>query len=132
MAPRITEPTVFCSECRIRYPDYTSYDAHRKRKMKAGEGHIHCKICGAEFTHMDTLGRHQKQEHPHEQDLDCPGCHLHFTRLGALMNHIESNQCLKIGQQDIEHGRWIRVQRIMKNVEDFKDVHPVRANNLEA
>lgn len=61
---------MFCSECRIRYPDYTSYDAHRKRKMKAGEGHIHCKICGAEFTHMDTLGRHQKQVR--KKSMACP------------------------------------------------------------
>lgn len=60
MAPA-AEPTAYCSECRIHYPNYMAYNAHRKRKMKEGDGHIHCGICGMDFRLRETLSRHHKQ-----------------------------------------------------------------------
>ncbi|SPN98968.1 uncharacterized protein DNG_02007 [Cephalotrichum gorgonifer] len=107
MPPPPANQSVLCSECRVPFKDYISYANHRTRKMKAGEGHIHCEDCGTEFTRPETLDRHRKQEHAHEQDLDCPACGAHFIRLGGLMAHIERGQC-KIGPDDIEHGRWVR------------------------
>ena len=31
----------------------------------------------------------RRQYHAKEQDLKCPGCEMHFTRMGTLMQHIE-------------------------------------------
>lgn len=61
MASVVKDPTAYCSECRIQFASYMAYVGHRKRKMKAGEGHIHCEICGAEFALRETLSRHVKQ-----------------------------------------------------------------------
>lgn len=55
------EPEVFCKECRIHFPSLAAYTAHHKRKMKEGNGHIHCEDCGQEFFRRETLARHHKQ-----------------------------------------------------------------------
>ena len=39
--------------------------------------------------------------HSKEQDLSCPGCNKHFTRMGALIGHIELTECRCIVKKDV-------------------------------
>ncbi|KUJ10205.1 uncharacterized protein LY89DRAFT_656880 [Mollisia scopiformis] len=43
--------------------------------------------------------------HSNEQDLRCPGCHKRFTRLGALIGHIELETCKSLPNIDIDLAR---------------------------
>lgn len=52
-------------------------------------------VCAQDFNTDDALRRHRLLLHPAEQDLGCAGCDGKFTRLGSLMNHLETENCWK-------------------------------------
>jgi hypothetical protein len=63
------------------------------------------------------------QLHAKEQDLDCPGCGKHFTRLGSLIAHIEFNDCKAVTRENIV---WARKEKeksnaAVKTAHDFQD-----------
>ena len=43
--------------------------------------------------------------HAHAQDINCPGCYKHFTRLGGLMSHIELTECKYFRKETLEQSR---------------------------
>jgi hypothetical protein len=43
--------------------------------------------------------------HPHEQEVNCPGCHKLFNRAGGLMSHIEHKECIILKPGLIEELR---------------------------
>ena len=55
--------------------------------------HLCCKFCGMEFGSLGGRDLHIKQQHPIDQDLNCPGCDRIFPRAAALIHHFETNDC---------------------------------------
>ncbi len=55
--------------------------------------HLCCKFCGMEFGSLSGRDLHIKQQHPIDQDLNCPGCDRIFPRAAALIHHFETNDC---------------------------------------
>jgi len=62
--------------------------------------------------------------HSHVQDMDCPGCGKHFTRLGGLMSHIELTECAFFKKDVFEKNRkmkqeWYSNQQNVRNFVDY-------------
>jgi hypothetical protein len=62
--------------------------------------------------------------HAHEQDLNCPGCGTHFTRMGGLMSHIELTECRGFGRERLEQARkekeaWHANYTNARNFQDY-------------
>jgi hypothetical protein len=62
--------------------------------------------------------------HSAEQDLDCPGCGKHFTRVGGLMCHIELNECKGLDKEQLEKARkqkqeWYNNYQNARNFQDY-------------
>ena len=68
-------------------------EKERERDPKPPIRHLCCKLCGMEFGSLSGRDLHINQQHPVDQDLQCPGCELSFPRAAALVHHFETNGC---------------------------------------
>lgn len=62
--------------------------------------------------------------HSHEQDIHCPGCGKHFTRLGGMMSHIELAECKNMPKEYLEYARkskekWYTNAQNARNFRDY-------------
>jgi hypothetical protein len=61
--------------------------------------------------------------HSHEQNMNCPGCGKHFTRLGGLMSHIELTECAFFKKEELEKNRKLKQEWYSnaQNARNFMD-----------
>lgn len=137
--------TFLCKPCQVKFPTSELLRKHKDTMRRAGKPkHIHCKFCGMDFkteiAHMRHIQqashapRWQRQScstdlmqnHPHSQDLQCPGCSQGpFAKLGGLMSHIQS-ECTILDVSFLEHVREEKMEFVTQLQAMTKE--PVKAN----
>ena len=50
-----------CTRCRAQFQTYKELEDHKANRMKEGNGHIHCKVCGSFFRIQYSLTEHIKE-----------------------------------------------------------------------
>ena len=129
------EPTV-CARCELTFKSFSDYHLHKMRSRR----HITCDVCSQDFESHEAAKQHHDlvkppsiltllpadafQMHSHVQDMDCPGCGKHFTRLGGLMSHIELTECAFFKKDVFEKNRkmkqeWYSNQQNVRNFLDY-------------
>ncbi|CAG8952784.1 hypothetical protein HYFRA_00009029 [Hymenoscyphus fraxineus] len=99
----------WCVPCKLQFK---SFEQLRQHKMSdAVHKRLYCAKCDKDFQTEDACDNHHIKFHPAEQNLDCPSCGTNFTRLGALMHHLESKLCpgagnVKLEKLVYEKGVW--------------------------
>jgi hypothetical protein len=68
-------------------------EKEQENDLKPQIYHLCCKFCGMEFGSLSGRDLHIKQQHPIDQDINCPGCDLIFPRAAGLIHHFETNNC---------------------------------------
>ncbi|GME28800.1 putative C2H2 finger domain protein [Neofusicoccum parvum] len=106
----------YCRKCDFLAEDWDDLTLH---KATSPVVHLCCKFCGQDFKTISGRDRHIRQLHPVDQDLRCIGCHEHFVRAAALVEHLEFDYCTKISAQqfksNIQHKNM--VSKILENPE---------------
>lgn len=116
VVPPLDEDPTICAKCNLTFPTFEAYHRHKLRSRR----HITCDVCSADFESHEACKQHHdlvsssllpparsnaSEMHSAEQDLDCPGCGKHFTRVGGLMGHIELNECKGLDKEQLEKAR---------------------------
>ncbi|KAF4988602.1 hypothetical protein FDECE_14980 [Fusarium decemcellulare] len=128
--------TYLCKPCNLIFSTWDALHRHKGNMRRAGKkGHVHCKFCGedfktegAEIKHIqqvfhisssgamsfgpwqDIIMSNSEQNHPQEQNLDCPGCGKGpFVRLGGLMSHIQQD-CPSLDISGLENLRESKLE----------------------
>lgn len=60
------------------------------------------------------------QAHRPELDLECFGCHSHFSRAGAFWEHLENNECkvifpsdiVRLREKNLEFAKQLELRRL--------------------
>jgi len=128
------EPTV-CTKCELSFKSFADYHKHKVHSRR----HITCEVCSQDFEGHEACKQHHdlvsapapdstrvnaSQMHSHEQDMSCPGCNKHFTRLGGLMSHIELAECKYFQREIVEKNRkmkqnWYSNAQNARNFQDY-------------
>ncbi|KAJ4308000.1 hypothetical protein N0V84_012361 [Fusarium piperis] len=122
-----TDGTYLCKPCQVKFPTWELLLKHKDTMRRAGKPkHIHCKFCGMDFKTEIAHMKHIRQDHPHSQNLQCPGCNQGpFAKLGSLMSHIQ-NECAILGVSFLEHLREEKMEFTTQLQAMTKE--PVKAN----
>ncbi|ERS95738.1 hypothetical protein HMPREF1624_07813 [Sporothrix schenckii ATCC 58251] len=72
--------------------------------------HMSCHVCKLDHRTFEGLVRHYQLNHPVKQQLHCPGCRALFTRLHALMHHLDNDDCPHIRASRVKESRALQVQ----------------------
>ncbi|KAI0429491.1 hypothetical protein F5Y09DRAFT_356894 [Xylaria sp. FL1042] len=88
--------SLFCTKCNVKYPNI-----HELLTHQASEKHFACNQCDLCFWNEDGLHDHKRNGHRAELDLECFGCHYHYTRVAAFWEHLESGKCKNIYPSDL-------------------------------
>ncbi|KAK2627399.1 hypothetical protein QTJ16_003365 [Diplocarpon rosae] len=111
---------IYCRTCKREYCDETSFRAHKIKSPR----HIVCDVCFIEFHDDEAKKAHRHAYHSAEQDLNCPHCTCHFTRLGSLIGHLELNECRGLPSAAFDEARKVTTehQDAMRAANRFQDV----------
>ncbi|KAI1810685.1 hypothetical protein GGS20DRAFT_589296 [Poronia punctata] len=101
----VGEPLLVCSKCGVEFENPDALHRHQTFK-----GHFACEQCGQTFSVDTDLTSHRTRRHPEDQDLTCPGCHSHFTRLSTFWSHIENHDCKRIFPSHVAMNREKNLQ----------------------
>ncbi|KAK5993942.1 hypothetical protein PT974_07380 [Cladobotryum mycophilum] len=101
-----------CKPCHLLFSSREKLMKHKaSQRAENNGGHIHCNHCGMDFhTELAEL-KHIQREHAESQNLHCPGCgHGPFKRVGGLIAHIESGECLRISGDMVDELREAKLE----------------------
>ncbi|KAJ3509328.1 hypothetical protein NM208_g15683 [Fusarium decemcellulare] len=103
--------TYLCKPCNLIFSTWDALHRHKGNMRRAGKkGHVHCKFCSEDFKTEGAEIKHIQQNHPQEQNLDCPGCGKGpFVRLGGLMSHIQQD-CPSLDISGLENLRESKLE----------------------
>jgi hypothetical protein len=128
------EPHIYCRTCKSNFRNFEVFHQHKVNSKK----HITCDLCSIDFDSHEGLNLHRKQAsqssldstfvipaniiqvHPKEQNLECPGCHQVFTRLGALISHLDLTECKSLKNHDKPFDLAAAVQEKMTQGESYR------------
>ncbi|KAI8952205.1 hypothetical protein F4801DRAFT_589071 [Xylaria longipes] len=89
-----------CPKCDVKYPNIHELLTHQESEM-----HFACNQCKSCFWTEGGLQDHKRKNHRPDLDLECFGCHSHFSRAGRFWQHLESGECEVILPADIARVR---------------------------
>ncbi|KAI0399298.1 hypothetical protein F4802DRAFT_53381 [Xylaria palmicola] len=92
--------SLICPKCNVEYPNIDELLKHQ-----AASKHFVCSQCDAAFHTPAGLQGHKAKSHRPVLDLECFGCHSHFTEAARFWRHLESNECKVIFPSDIARLR---------------------------
>jgi hypothetical protein len=70
--------------------------------------------------------------HPMMQNLNCPGCGVQFSRAGAMIQHIDTNDCHKItAQQFLKARMYEAIFRVHEPSEKGKNRESVQERSIQ-
>ncbi|RDW88445.1 hypothetical protein BP6252_00477 [Coleophoma cylindrospora] len=105
----------WCDICKVMCKDFPAFHLHKLQSKQ----HVCCSVCARDFVTRDGLNKHYNLMHAAQQNLECPGCHENFTRVGGLINHIEHKLCPVIDAERFEQER-LRKQDWHENYENAR------------
>ncbi|CAL3969040.1 unnamed protein product [Diplocarpon coronariae] len=115
---------IYCRPCKQEYRDEASFRAHKIKSPR----HVVCDVCFMEFHDDEAKKAHRHavgaSHHGAAQDLTCPHCAGHFTRLGGLIGHLELNECRGLPSAAFDEARKATTehQDAMRAANRFRDV----------
>ncbi|KAK4226217.1 hypothetical protein QBC38DRAFT_480966 [Podospora fimiseda] len=95
----------FKCKCGIQTESNEALLRHWEEEYNKRNRHFHCGKCMLLFNTPGAMNAHDRKIHPVKQQICCPGCNEAFKLPGALVNHIEKNQCRRIGGQQMAERR---------------------------
>ncbi|KAK7432383.1 hypothetical protein QQZ08_000945 [Neonectria magnoliae] len=101
-----SEHAWLCKPCNMLFSSWEKLRQHKGVMRRDGKPkHIHCKFCSVNFKTERAEIRHIQENHPKEQNLECPACgDGPFIRLGGLIAHIEE-KCPRLDGAILEDMR---------------------------
>ncbi|KAI0443952.1 hypothetical protein F4803DRAFT_290260 [Xylaria telfairii] len=106
---------LLCPKCNVKYPNIHELLTHQGSEM-----HFACNQCNSCFWTEDGLQDHKRKAHRPELDLECFGCHSHFSRAGAFWQHLENNECkvifpsdiVRLREKNLEFAKQLELRRL--------------------
>ncbi|KAI3321973.1 hypothetical protein HD806DRAFT_545634 [Xylariaceae sp. AK1471] len=92
--------SLVCPVCNVQHATIDELLKHQSCNR-----HFACDECEQCYWTQEGLQLHKRNDHPAHQDLQCPGCQCHFTRVSLFWKHIENSQCRVIFPGDIARQR---------------------------
>ncbi|KAI9052130.1 hypothetical protein LZ554_003492 [Drepanopeziza brunnea f. sp. 'monogermtubi'] len=118
--PQAQAQRYFCTPCQKVFDTESLLQAH---KMKSSR-HILCDVCSMEFKNEEARKSHRNAHHSAEQDLNCPYCGKHFSRMGGLVSHWELTECHGLPASVFDQQRKDATERLEQGraANRFKDI----------